>query len=562
MITRWEPTSNRADIKLLSQRVLEAPVWDSTSERAAEALRLAQAGLSVFPLRPRSKEPLPYSWTIHTRQKLPAGAIPHIWAAGTDLNVAVALDGNHFVIDADAMPDAGGLLLALRDAGIVPFGWWSGRGAHFVFEADGFVVASGKWAGGDVKGAGSYVVAVGSVHPSGATYQWFDQVAPRPPRISAGLLRQLVPTVKVGRSGAADRLDAYLSGPPVAPGGRDNAAWSAAVAARAAGVPAAEAVAAIRQAAVDRDGLAEAEAKIGGKVARAYSSSSSGGQQRGAVAEALAAFRVAVDGSAGSGQRAATDNAVFAACVHRWRLSQRPGNTGLQAAFRASAREVAELARCTRTTASKALRRLVAAGVLQWVPGAADYQQLQAREYRFGPEVLKSVKSYQPPTASVRSASAPHGLSEVAVRDSTAVGSRNALLSQTATSGDLALGRAANLVYRYLLLSEALPGVAVSEAAEVLGLSAGTARRWLAFFCDIGVTSRTDGRPRRYRLQVTPAEAEALVNVYLAGVPERRRKTTAERKQQHEGDRSARLERLVLDAIAAFAAEGAQNGQA
>jgi hypothetical protein len=76
------------------------------------------------------------------------------------------------------------------------------------------------------------------------------------------------------------------------------------------------------------------------------------------------------------GRTGSTDRAVALACCERARSDERDG------VFRASIREIAELARINKETAQAALARLRAAGVLVFVP--FDYDVTAGNRYRFG----------------------------------------------------------------------------------------------------------------------------------------------------------------------------------
>ena len=82
-----------------------------------------------------------------------------------------------------------------------------------------------------------------------------------------------------------------------------------------------------------------------------------------------------------TGRTGATDRAVFMACCERLRYGG-SGDT-----FRASCREIAEIANCNRNTAEKALRRLTEQGLLQNT--GTDWTS-RANLYKFGKQVFET----------------------------------------------------------------------------------------------------------------------------------------------------------------------------
>lgn len=142
---------------------------------AAEARRAVQLGLSVVPLKPRSKTPsVPHGIdnAISTRVGVRAHA-----KAYPDDNYGVILDGGTFVLDVDG-PEGEAILRTLteRHSALPPtVETITARGRHLWFRArPGRPVpsSSGRLGPGlDVKGRRGYVVAACGVHPSGQSYR-------------------------------------------------------------------------------------------------------------------------------------------------------------------------------------------------------------------------------------------------------------------------------------------------------------------------------------------------------------------------------------------------------
>lgn len=146
----------------------------SASLREA-ALWYARAGLPVFPLRPRGKEPLtPHGF--HDATTDPA-QVEEWWSRWPDANIGLDLGrAGLFVLDAD--PRNGGpadrfglieLLGPLPDTAEAATG---GGGRHVYFRSVNGIRCGLLAAGIDIKAAGGYVVLPPSIHPSGQAYEW------------------------------------------------------------------------------------------------------------------------------------------------------------------------------------------------------------------------------------------------------------------------------------------------------------------------------------------------------------------------------------------------------
>ena len=140
------------------------------------ALRYAQAGLKVIPLKPRGKLPL----TEHGAHDATTNEaqIKAWWAKWPDANIGMTLTGL-VVIDID--PRNGGALHSLPH--VLPdtcFAYTGGGGSHFLFRAADHVRYEAHPAPGiDVKtGPGAYIVVEPSVHESGQKYCWIDETEP------------------------------------------------------------------------------------------------------------------------------------------------------------------------------------------------------------------------------------------------------------------------------------------------------------------------------------------------------------------------------------------------
>lgn len=145
----------------------------------AEARRLAEAGMAVFPLATGSKAPTPGSRGLLDATKDPA-AVAAMWAATPAANIGINCGESRLVVvDVDG-----------AKGGFASLGFWGeehgplpetvealtqGEGAHLYFRApNGIAVRTraGLVPGIDIRAEGGYVVAPPSVGPSGGAYTW------------------------------------------------------------------------------------------------------------------------------------------------------------------------------------------------------------------------------------------------------------------------------------------------------------------------------------------------------------------------------------------------------
>jgi hypothetical protein len=151
---------------------------------ADAAIDYAERGISVFPLRPRAKQPnsklAPHGYLdASTNVEL----VRSWWEDAPDANIGLVCAPKFLVLDED--PRNGGDQ-ALEDlfmqAPRYGFGTLTsstgGGGRHFVFQHPQFDVSVKDIGRGlDIKSKG-YIVAPPSIHPSGRAYEWQDPDAP------------------------------------------------------------------------------------------------------------------------------------------------------------------------------------------------------------------------------------------------------------------------------------------------------------------------------------------------------------------------------------------------
>lgn len=147
------------------------------------ALKYAEMGFSVFPLKPRSKAPATENgFKNATTDK---ARITNWWDNHPDSNIGIAtgaVSGGLVVIDLDRHEEKGvngyeALKEWQRENGDLPDTWMSVTGSggyHWIYrDAAGHGCRTGLYEGIDVRGDGGYIVAPPSIHPdTGKRYEW------------------------------------------------------------------------------------------------------------------------------------------------------------------------------------------------------------------------------------------------------------------------------------------------------------------------------------------------------------------------------------------------------
>jgi DNA-binding MarR family transcriptional regulator len=148
---------------------------------------LYERGANVIPLAPASKEPAgrwahwathPQDWPDVERLFVNAGPEANIAALGGIHSAAVADDWGYLALldcDSGEALDMGRALVKAT-LGADPLISLSARGGHIWLRTPQ-PVKSARWPGGELRGYRSYVVAPGSIHPSGARYKWANDGA-------------------------------------------------------------------------------------------------------------------------------------------------------------------------------------------------------------------------------------------------------------------------------------------------------------------------------------------------------------------------------------------------
>ena len=148
---------------------------------------LHERGVNVIPLLTRSKEPSgrwahwathPQDWPNVERMFTNADPEANIAALGGIHSQAVGHDWGYLaLLDCDSGESLDMMRALVRaQLGADPLTSLSARGGHIWIRTPQ-PVKPARWAGGELRGYRSYVVAPGSVHPSGILYRWANDGA-------------------------------------------------------------------------------------------------------------------------------------------------------------------------------------------------------------------------------------------------------------------------------------------------------------------------------------------------------------------------------------------------
>ena len=148
------------------------------------ALAHAAAGRRVHPLEPKGKKPLVNDWPH--KATTDEGQIREWWTQWPDANIGLATGAwsGVFAVDLDGLDgEKSWVELCGQVPGIPPetLEAMTGKGRHLFFKYPAGREVRNKQAvrpGIDVRGEGGFVVAPGSVHPSGKRYEWVDEGIP------------------------------------------------------------------------------------------------------------------------------------------------------------------------------------------------------------------------------------------------------------------------------------------------------------------------------------------------------------------------------------------------
>lgn len=193
------------------------------------ALRYLGLGFSVIPVKARDKRPALASWKEFQTRRATEDEV-RSWFKNHDLNVALVTGAVSRIVAVDADDaDAVAWMQAHHPSTMRAR---TGKGAHFLFRHPGHEVRNGAKLGGralDVRGDGGYIVAPGSIHPTGALYREEGDWTAEPPTFQSAWLGDRVLPLVVPQAALERRVQAYIDAiPGEAQGGRDNQAYKVA----------------------------------------------------------------------------------------------------------------------------------------------------------------------------------------------------------------------------------------------------------------------------------------------------------------------------------------------
>jgi hypothetical protein len=155
-----------------------------------QAYKLFNAGFNVFPLPYGSKAGYPWKALQYTRLNpvdREYGLLP-LTAGTTNLGILCgATSGNLFVLDCESHPTLMRHMTELRNREIPLWVVMTGRGGHIYFrcrEGEVESIEPGVMDDAELRGRNGYVLAPGSRHPSGKMYQWLVKEGTQPPLVS------------------------------------------------------------------------------------------------------------------------------------------------------------------------------------------------------------------------------------------------------------------------------------------------------------------------------------------------------------------------------------------
>ncbi len=481
------------------------------------ALWLHDLGFNVLPLPLGKKEPKIGDKAMWFErfglyyQRLAREDLRFIFAKPSNIAVATGrTSGNLFVIDCETMDTFRYHCQQAAARGIPLFTAITARGGHIYLRAKEGEVSSVNLIQAEIRGQSrQYVVAPPSVHPSGAIYEWCNG-ADEPPVVSIEdidwLKNESGRVVLQAKRQYSKGTENFLKhGEHIAEGGRNNALYMAAHDMAFRGEAPNRIITRLTKPAL-ASGLENKE------INHTLHNGIRNGQARSAKPgkhEILARFAANhEDWKARSGT---TDRAVFEALIER---SKRE-NT-LWGDFRASIREIAELARITAKTAGNSLNRLVTSGLIIRVNEEAASKKNAVSLWKFA-EICFEDNSHNYHTNVLKDLE----------RYSSVVVTRNLL------SEGKALGKTAARVYDYLLLV-ARPAQ-VAEIAEATNLSVHQVYRALS-----------PQNLQKHELVLKTADGWQAVDAVPLELERSGRLAAAKRHQTHVAERQTRIARHII----------------
>lgn len=442
-----------------------------------EAYKLYDAGFNVIP-QPIGKKG-GYAWRNAQFTRLnrddESSGLRTVFAG--QCNIAIMCgrtSGNLFVIDCESRGAFLYHINKLRKRKIPIWAAKTARGGHIYLQAkDGEVqnIPSGTLHEAEIRGCNGYVLAPPSIHPSGKSYEWIIQEGKKPAQVNSKEINWLQdksgkyiklevqenPKTERGSwsmslfspaSNLSSKTRDYIkNGHRIPEGTRNNRLFSAACDLNGCGYSEAEAEHILSpQAAMSGLHMSEIKATI----RSAYSQNRDAARPETYNIARNQTWRYALLWGTQyqwSSKTNATDRALFLALIERSRVT----NNGNEV-FRASIRELAELARLGTATVQKAIKRLKNQNI---ITDCGNDKRSGASLWSFTRDIIKEAKNIELNSDTIKIP--PHWLSY----------SVSLFNSDVLERG--ALGRSVGFVYHYLLQEK--KALLPASIAEFLSIS-------------------------------------------------------------------------------------------
>lgn len=361
------------------------------------AMNLYALGLNVFPV-PYGKKG-GYPWGMMQYIRLNVEDVYPLFQGNCNIAVMTGrTSDNLFVIDCETEAVFNHQIKLMRDGGIpiwaVKSGGWRNGGHLYLRCSDGEVknVKAGERKDMEIRGNRCYVLCPPSLHPNTRRlYQWHIRETVDPPIVSCAQVQwlglSLVTTKTPQRLPqpfselSSSTREFILSG--ATPGERNNRLFTAACDLSGCDYDFHAAVQLLTPPALHA-GLTERETRD--TIQSAYSKPRTPAKPFSHEKRRASSWEIAhlwAKDAAWPGRTGQTDRAVFLACCERAKTANDKG------IFRASSREVAEMARVRANTATKALKRLTTAKLLVF---CGRDRESGAHLYRLGATVTNEKK--------------------------------------------------------------------------------------------------------------------------------------------------------------------------
>lgn len=167
------PSTEQGDTETVAPAA--API-NGAPDAVTAALTYLRRGFSIFPLRPRSKQPaVKIARFLSGEQRMSEDEAREFWTANPEAGIAIVMGAPSGLVAIDCdVRNGADLEAARRDCPTGLIARTGGGGLHLFVRHPGGHVPKGKTArpGVDRQADGSYVVAAPSIHPSGTRYEW------------------------------------------------------------------------------------------------------------------------------------------------------------------------------------------------------------------------------------------------------------------------------------------------------------------------------------------------------------------------------------------------------